>query len=242
MNKRRIVLFCASGFVILAALSFFNYTALGYRMSVSVHGFVQSGNGVYIDQGFHMDTAEIDEILSASKERVQTYFGEMLSSPTIIITNDVTQLSRLGGIHDAMHCHLFISKTYIVISSQYLNVDVAAHELTHAELRYRIDKGHVFPTTVPVWFDEGLATQNDYRERYNEDAWKIATNNGTNITDFKQLTGKEFYKGDADKKAYNYIISRHKVKDWVDAHGIDGLIHLIVGINNRKDFNSLYYY
>ena len=34
--------------------------------------------------------------------------------------------------------------------------------------------------SIPTWFDEGLATQNDYREQYGPDAWIEQTDNGKN--------------------------------------------------------------
>lgn len=50
-----------------------------------------------------------------------------------------------------------------------------AHELTHAETHYRIinfwDCFNIVNQAgkVPRWFDEGVATQNDYREKYSEE-------------------------------------------------------------------------
>lgn len=77
---------------------------------------------------------------------------------------------------------LFGAHSYVVISPNGLDVDVTAHELTHAELHYRLYDGKILPKTIlPIWFDEGVATQNDYRERYNEIAWLKVTDNGLKL-------------------------------------------------------------
>ena len=69
-----------------------------------------------------------------------------------------------------------MKKNYISVSDEYLNIDIIAHELTHAELHTRLNMKAL--KSIPTWFDEGLATQNDYREQYGLDAWIEQTDNG----------------------------------------------------------------
>jgi len=56
--------------------------------------------------------------------------------------------------------------SYIVVSPEYLNVDILAHELTHAEVHARVFTGRLWDwLSIPTWFDEGIALQNDYLEK-----------------------------------------------------------------------------
>ena len=123
------------------------------------------------------------------------------------------KIARLGGNHNAYTIAVFAVRTYISLSSNWLNVDVIAHELTHAETHYRIFHGVIsFDRPIPVWFDEGIALQNDKRERYGDTAWIYATDYTRKKVDFDAITGEEFYKGDEKEILYNYIVSRYEVK------------------------------
>ena len=50
----------------------------------------------------------------------------------IIICDEEKLLAKLGGDHDTQTVLFPVKKSYISISTEYLNVDVLAHELTHS--------------------------------------------------------------------------------------------------------------
>ena len=181
-KKTHAVLIAALASSMLSAVAFAQFTPFGYRMTVPLRAFTQAAPDVYIHKDFTGDSVEAIQIVDEAKKRVAEYFGEAKSAPKIILCDDAGTLSKLGGDHDTATVAIFHVYSYIALSSEYLNVDVAAHELTHAETHQRIFAGKVgSPPLVPVWFDEGLALQNDYRAIYNDNAWEEATGNGKNV-------------------------------------------------------------
>jgi hypothetical protein len=115
--------------------------------------------------------------------------------------------------------------------------------LTHAEVHARVFKGGLWDwLSIPTWFDEGIALQNDYRETYNEDAWKIATDNGKNIVALEDIdTPSKFYAGESTDRRFRFILSRHELSVWIDKNGISALLDLLSKINQGEDFNTLYF-
>ena len=112
----------------------------------------------------------------------------------IIICDEEKLLAKLGGDHDTQTVLFPVKKSYISISTEYLNVDVLAHELTHAELKERLSDKAL--RKIPTWFDEGIALQNDYREQYGPAAWAEQIDIGKNIVAHEDMdTSAEFYSG-----------------------------------------------
>lgn len=240
--KKRYIMLIIIVLVLAASVLFFQFTSIGYRMTVPYRNFTELRNNVYIANDYSGDRDDLTSILDDSAARVSDFWGTIKSSPIMIICDNDKTLSKLGGDHDTTTIVFFKAYSYISISSKYLNTDIVAHELTHAELHSRIYAGKLPQKLVPTWFDEGIATQNDYREKYNDEAWNVATNNGLDIIDLSEIdTASEFYSGADSDRVTRYIISRHEVKEWIGQNGINGLLELIAGINSGVDFYALYY-
>lgn len=210
-------------------------------MTVPYRNFTELKNNVYIADDYSGNIDELNSIVDQATRRVSDFWGNTKSNPLIIICDNTKTLQKLGGDHDTSTVIFFKAYSYISLSSEYLNVDVLAHEMTHAELHSRLYEGKLAQSLVPAWFDEGVATQNDYRIKYNDEAWKEATQNGLTIIDFSSIdTFSEFYEGESADRVYRYIISRHEVKEWIERNGVDGLIELISSVNKGDDFYELY--
>ena len=161
-KKRYIVLCAAIVFLSIIAFGFIQFIPVGYRMTISLHGFNENTRNIYINENYESSTEEAVSIINEAKERVAKYFDEIESNPVIIVCDDKAKLKRLGGDHDTTTFAIFTVFSYMAISSEYLNVDVIAHELTHAETHHRAYKGKLlFQFSLPTWFDEGIALQND---------------------------------------------------------------------------------
>lgn len=79
-----------------------------------------------------------------------------------------------------------------------------------------------------MWFNEGLATQVDYRDNYSIEAWNRITSNGSDIRDVQKLsTSKLFYDIDPLGRRDNYTLAKHEVKQWYEKAGTEGLVELI---------------
>lgn len=231
---------------ILILIYFIQFTSLGHKITVPIRGYTHVKDNIYIDKDFDGDTSNVLSIIDEAHNRLTKFWGNAESKPTIIISNNQNELKKLGWTGEpalTTTTIFFGVHSYIVICPNGLNIDVTSHELTHAELHYRLYNDKILSKTlIPTWFDEGIATQNDYRANYNYDAWVKATNNGKNITNFSQLTTpSQFYNSNVNVRRYNYIISKHEVGEWIKTHSVKDLIALINAVNKGKSFDKLYY-
>lgn len=244
IKKVYIILGSIVVFLLIIVFAFIQFIPIGYRMTVSLHGFDQKSNNIYINKNFETSTAEAVEIINKARERVAKYFGDIESNPIIIVCDDKAKLKRLGGDHDTTTAIIYNVYSYIAISPEYLNVDIIAHELTHAETHHRTFKGKLwYQLSIPTWFDEGVALQNDYRETYNEEAWKTATDNGKNVVGLSDIDNPtKFYAGNTEDRRYRYIVSKHELSAWIEQNGVPSLIDLLDKINQGENFNSLYFH
>ena len=116
---------------------------------------------------------------------------------------------------------------------------ILAHEITHAELRSRLSAEA--QKTIPTWFDEGLALQNDYRERYSEAQWSVQTDNGENAVALEDMdTPAEFYAGETEDRRFRYLNAKHELDVWMTAHGQRGLLELLDRLYGGAGFTTAY--
>ena len=227
--------------ILIAAVIYFRFTPLGYRMTVPYRDFIEIQRNVYVENGYSGDLETVNSLVNEARNRVLEFWGNLESAPTVIISDNAATLAKLGADHDTATAILFGAYSYISVSDEYLNVDILAHEMTHAELHARLYKGRLPQTLIPTWFDEGVATQNDYREQYSEETWHEKTKNGSDTIELDRMdTPVEFYAGNADDRRFRYLISRHEIKEWIDKNGVDVLIRLIEKVNAGEDFYELY--
>ena len=90
------------------------------------------------------------------------------------------------------------------------NADVVAHELMHAEIADRVGYWGRF-TQLPVWFDEGLAMQVDFRPRY------VLRDKARAKTEYVKTlsSASEFFVQDDDLLTKNYASAKAEVALWV---------------------------
>ena len=245
VNKKKILLCCCISLlilVLLAAVYYFQFSAVGYRITVPYRSsFEKVTDLIYVNKNFSGNVEETIKLTEDALERDRAFFGGMQCTDTtiIIFCDDNKLLSKLGGDHDTYFSVFPSMKSYISVSDEYLNIDILAHELTHAELHtrltYKAMKG------VPTWFDEGIATQNDYREQYGPEAWKEQTDNGKNIVAPEDMdTPSEFYAGTKEDRRFRYLNAKHEVSEWMNTHQQKGLLELLDDLNNGEAFDSAY--
>ncbi len=180
-------------------------------------------------------------MIEQAKDRVRTFFGDVLfQDKTFFIICDDEKLTRkLGEDHGTVILSFPTEAHYICISDEYLELDILAHEITHAELRSRLSAEAQKAT--PTWFDEGLALQNDYREQYSEAQWIAQTDNGKNMVALEDMdTPAEFYAGEAEDRRFRYLNAKHELDVWMTAHGQHGLLELLGRLNGGVDFTTAY--
>ena len=242
-QKKKIILCCCISLILLlllAAVYIFQFTGLGYRMSVPYRSsFEKVADNIYVNKNYSGNIKEAIQLTEEALERDRAFFGELQCTDTtiIIFCDDDKLLSKLDGDHDTKNS--YTKKNYISVSDEYLNIDIIAHELTHAELHTRLNVKAL--KSIPTWFDEGLATQNDYREQYGLKAWIEQTDNGKNTVPLEDMdTGSEFYADPLEDRRFRYLNAKHEVSVWMDTHQQKGLLELLDKLNKGKDFDSVY--
>lgn len=228
-------------FIIVYFLYFFQFTGNGYRVTVPYRPtFQKISDNIYVNKGNDMDSGEILELVQKAQERTERFYGELKClDDTVMIICDDEDISEKIGDKETASTTFPKKKNYICISNENLNLDILSHEMTHAELHYRLKRKALL--SLPVWFNEGVATQNDYREAYSDENWALETDNGKNTIDCKDMdTPDEFYAGTNFDKHKRYINAKHEVSRWLDVHGQQGLIKLIDELNNGEDFDIAY--
>ena len=236
------VIFSLILLIVAGVVWFFEFNSAGYRMSVSHRAsFEKISDNVYVNRNCAGSRDEIISFIDEAKSRVALFFGSLTcrDHTVIIICDDDKLLAKLGGDHDTQTVLFPAKKSYISVSTEYLNVDVLAHELTHAELKERLSDKAL--RKIPTWFDEGIALQNDYREQYEPAAWAEQTNNGRNIVAPEDMdTAAEFYSGTTEDRRFRYLNAKHDVAEWLKIHGPQGFMDLIDRLNSGEDFSAAY--
>ena len=244
-KKKKVFLIVIFSFILLlvpALVWFFQFNPTGYRMSVAYRdSFEKISDNVFVNRNYEGNRDEITGIIDDAKERVADFFGTLThhDHTIIIICDDEKLLLKLGGDHDTQTISFPVKKSYISLSDEYLNVDVLAHELTHAELHDRLTFKAL--QRIPTWFDEGIALQNDFRGQYAHEAWAEQTDNGRHTVSPEDMdTSAEFYAGTVEDRRFRYLNAKHEVSEWTKTHGLQGFIDLIDRLNGGEDFNTAF--
>ena len=242
-KKKRVLLFITILLILAAVVvAVFQFTRFGYLTTVPYRSeFTEIASHVYINRDYAGDKQELLEMIEQAKDRVRTFFGDVrFQDETIFIICDDEKLTRkLGADHDTVIFYFPSETHYICISDEYLELDILAHEITHAELHTRLSAEA--QKAIPTWFDEGIALQNDYRENYSEAQWSRQTDNGKNAVALEDMdTPAEFYAGEAEDRRFRYLNAKHELDVWMTLHGQQGLLELLDRLNGGADFNTAY--
>jgi hypothetical protein len=260
-KKRFIFIFAIPLLLIIAGVAFFQFTPIGYCMTVQFRSFTEVEPNIFIHNDYSFVTTnennelvgkdDIPAIINEARNRVAEFFGEELQSDPVFIISDNSKIYKRTGERIIYRFVLHDVFSYIAVSYRHLNVDILAHEITHAELYYRVMNGKSFRFSfdkyIPIWFDEGLASINDHRSMMNEEALNRKIEMGTEIIDVTTLTKADFQGTHVNDSFFNtliiqeyYLFSRHKVLGWINENGIDALLRLIDEVRDGKDFYDLY--
>ncbi len=144
-------------YVLLALLVAASVTAYAYAYIVrcaliDYSGFTQISGNLYVSyklpQGSHQ---EIEALLRDARSRITGHYGTPRANPVIVVVSDQQEANDYG-IYDAPGKLFFTPwNNYLVLNYKRKSVDVAAHELVHAEI---VDRLGYFRRqySIPVWF------------------------------------------------------------------------------------------
>ncbi len=154
--------------ILLLALAGITYAYANVTRLIFIEysGLSAIDKSVYISETLlPKDERAIIAMLASARERIAIHYGEPTSEPLVVVLSSQEE-KRKFELYDAPGKLLFAPwGSYLLLSYQEANIDVAAHELVHAEIVSRV--GYLKrQLKIPTWFDEGTAMQVDYRPKY----------------------------------------------------------------------------
>ena len=183
-----------------------------------------------------VDTVKL--LIALASNRVAGFWGQKTCNPKFIYCETEEDFKKYGSPYPVPALTHVKLGSYIVISNQGVDLDIIAHEISHAEFYERIGF-YNWSFKIPRWFDEGLAMQNDNRDYYSEDALKVKSNNFKNLPDVKKFkSGKQFNEeGSQEQIMLNFMTAKHEVKKWYTKEKLDRFIKYI---NSGKTFDEAF--
>ena len=181
-----------------------------------------------------IDTVKL--IIEKASLRVAGFWGQKYGNPKFIYCDNDQDFKNYGNARLDPATTQYKLGPYIVISKEGIDMDIIAHEISHAELYERLGF-YKMMFIIPRWFDEGLAMQNDYRDYYSEDTFKVKSGNLRNLPDIQQFKSGGFYEGSQEQVMLNYMTAKHEVKNWYTLQKLD---RLIMDLNAGKSFEEAY--
>lgn len=125
-------------------------------------GFSPIAADVYVDDSIAIEHRQhILSTIAAGTLRVNNYYGAPLSGPRYIVTNRTDHIAF--GLNPTAMQRSGLTRECIFLGPKGQNIDVVAHELVHAETRYRVSLLREM-VALPTWFIEGIATVVDQRQ------------------------------------------------------------------------------
>lgn len=172
------------------------------------------------------------KILKQASDRIESKFGSLRSRPIIYFFDQQDKYWPLR-INPYGSTSFLGYRTCVAIGPLGQNTDVVAHELMHAEIEARA--GYWNRTTkIPVWFDEGLAMQVDYRDRYNLEP-NVKTAYVTELN-----SGREFFQANIDTLVLNYGAAKSEVQAWSSMRSPADVYGLLDRIKQGSSFESIW--
>jgi len=227
-SKKRI--FICTFLVSLLLLTYAQSHVLA-SVTIGMSDYVEIQPNLYVDDMFSEEEhRQAAATYTEAKNRVARTYGQLSSSPIVIISSNSNRSERFGvKLPVPGATHTLPWGQYIPLNDEGNNVDVLAHELAHAETAHRA--GYLTWTFyLPIWFTEGVAMQVDYRERYN--ASGIEFPSVTTLT-----TGSEFHSGDI---TLNYTAAKYELAGWLKENHNKGLYTFLAKIRSGEDFTTVY--
>ena len=195
-------------------------------------------NNIYFDKNIPQQKIDsIQSLIEKATDRIKELWGEKKCTPTFIYCNTEELFKKYGADNNAPAVTHFKLGAYIVLQKHAIDLDIIAHEMCHAELGERTGF-YAITFKIPVWFNEGLAMQNDNRPYFSEDSLKTKTNGLQNMPVIKNAkTAVQFYGVTQEEVDINFMAAKHEVKNWYTKMKLD---QLVKDMHSGKSFDEAY--
>lgn len=197
-------------------------------------GLDKIADKIYVDPVISApERKKIATALERARGRVAAFFGELRSSPRIVVCRSRACARAFGtrgakGVAYAWHAILLTNSRIFTV--------IAAHELAHIELHWRMGLSGWLRGTVPAWFDEGLATLVSEDPRFKRDASAAAVRDIMSVQSYlghwAQYTGRVGWRA-------AYGAARTRVRQLERRIGRDGLRRFVDRLARDGDLAGL---
>ncbi len=185
----------------------------------------------------HNKIDSLKSLINQASLRMAKFWGQTTSNPKFIYCENEGDFKKYCVNPSAPAVTYIKFGSVIVLSGDAMDLDIIAHEFSHAEFYERIGF-YKFNYKIPSWFKHGLAMQNDYRDYYSDDTLKAKSDTFKTLPDIKSLqSDREFYAGSQEQIMLNYMAAKHEIKNWYTKEKLD---EFIKDLNSGKTFEDAF--
>lgn len=174
------------------------------------------------------DLDEHSELVTAARQRISDLFGTPKARPVLVFWSQTDFFVKLR-LNQYASTHMIGWRACVFIGPKGQTVDIVAHELVHAEVFERVGAWARW-TQVPVWFDEGLAMQVDYREKY------VLPEGSRTAFIRNAASPADFFVADDQELTENYAAAKMEVARWVSSVGSKEVYARLARIQSGETF------
>ena len=163
MSKLKLSLLLFISFIILLS-GFSQRHALACEL-IEYSNYSKVAPNIFVSSSFNFSkTEELLSMIKLGKSRVNDTFGNMISNPKVVIVTNDNEAADFGSNAYGKALLTPLGQC-IIFGPKGQNINVIAHEYTHAEVHHRVGwLNHLL--NVPIWFNEGVALLVDFRKSY----------------------------------------------------------------------------
>lgn len=234
MNRRKYWIGAVLGIVAIvgmAATAFATvFPAPTACIAIEVFGFEEVSERFFVPpNSSRSQIARYEELIQESRRRITLVLGKPEAQPIVVFFEDPRSFAPLF-LNEVGQAPSVGKRACLIIGPRGQNVDVVAHELMHAEMHYRIGPWKML-WEIPAWFDEGVAMQVDFRERF-----IMSPDDLPDTSYVRKLKGhRAFFAGE-----HNYAAARREVADLLDEYPANTLYANIERIRSGETFAQVF--
>lgn len=204
---------------------------------INYHGLDEVGPGILAAGDVTMDQRrDFARLHAAAKLRIANTFGATRATPVIVIGSAEALQERFPGAGSYASTIFIPYRSCVLVGPNGHDVNILAHEALHAEIHHRV--GHWYRLTqIPTWFDEGLAMQVDFRERY---LWSAQFGAVSSSTVQQWTSRSQFFKGDDDELTRHYAMAKEEIRQWVQKLGREHVYGFLERVRQGGRFAEIY--
>ena len=175
-------------------------------------------------------------LYTLARFRIANTFGAPRAAPVIVVASTEALRQHFPGASSYASTIFVPFRACVIVGPNGHDVNILAHEQLHAEIHHRV--GHWYRLRhIPTWFDEGLAMQVDFRERY---VWSLQSGAVDSGTVRLWISKSQFFSGDDEELTRHYAMAKEEVRLWVQEVGRENVYGFLGRVRRHERFMEQY--